>query len=202
MTEKNSPQTGASAQKTFFRRRIIVIKRALQMKYVMLVFISVLVTMSIVSLDVYYIVGKLMINELGDANLVPLIKAASRLLAIHLSIYCLLVLLISVFVSHKFAGPIFRLEKIAESIADGHLDVTANFRKGDELFETAETLNRMIESLRQKIQKDKTLSSRVSQKLEELSQKLKKGETGTKEAAAVLEELLVEVKHISSEFKL
>ena len=185
-----------------FRRRIILIKRALQMKYVMLVFLSVLITITVVSLDVYYILGKLFIKQYGDQDLLPLIKGASQLLAVHLSIYSVIVVLISLFVSHKFAGPLFRLEKVSESIAAGDLTVKATFRKGDELFETAEHINRMIETLRQKLLKEKNLSDRISQKLADLTMRLNSGEMKTKEACLQLEEVLIEVRHIASDFKL
>ena len=194
MTENASPAP--------FRRRIILIKRALQMKYVMLVFLSVLITITVVSLDVYYILGKLFIRQYGDQDLLPLIKGATRLLGVHLSIYSIIVILISVFVSHKFAGPLFRLERVSESIAEGDLTVKATFRKGDELFETAEHINRMIETLRQKLLREKNLSDRISQKLSELSARLGAGDVTPKDACSQLKEVLIEVRHIASDFKL
>lgn len=196
----NATRTPASTLP--YRRRIILIKRALQMKYVVLVFVSVLLTVTIVSLDVYYVLGKLFIQEFGDASLPPLIKNATRLLGIHFSIYFLIVIFISIFVSHKFAGPIFRLERISEAVAEGNLAVKVTLRRGDELFETAETINRMIESLREKIQKEKNLSDRISRKLENLSERLKQGELTPQSAASILEELAIEVRHIVSNFKL
>ena len=185
-----------------FRRRIILIKRALQMKYVMLVFLSVLVTITVVSLDLYYILGKLFIRQYGDQNLLPLIQGATRLLLVHLSIYSVIVIFISVFISHKFAGPLFRLERVSESIASGDLTVKATFRQGDELFETAEYINQMIETLRQKLLREKNLSDRISQKLGDLSGALRSGSLTPKEASAQLDEVLIEVRHIASDFRL
>jgi methyl-accepting chemotaxis protein len=185
-----------------FRRRIILIKRGLQMKYVILVFVTVLLTVSIVSLDVYYVVGKLLISHFGEENIVPIVHSASRLLWTHLSLYLLIVLLASVFVSHKFAGPIFRLERVSEAIAQGDLTVKVVFRDGDELFETAEYFNRMIEFLREKIQKDQNLSSRITANLNDLSVKLASGAISPKEASALLNDIIMEVRHIASDFKL
>ena len=172
------------------------------MKYVLLVFLSVLVTITVVSLDLYYVLGKLFIRQYGDQNLLPLFQGASRLLLIHLSIYSVIVILISVFVSHKFAGPLFRLEKVSEAIASGDLTVKATFRQGDELFETAEYINKMIETLRQKLLREKNLSDRISLKLSEISGALRSGGLTAKEAAAQLEEVLIEVKHIAADFTL
>lgn len=185
-----------------FRRRIIVIKRALQMKYVMLVFVFVLFTVSIISLDVYYVIGKLILKEFGDVNLMPLVKSASRLLGLHFSVFLVIVVLASIFISHKFAGPIFRLEKISESVAKGDLTVRANFRQGDELFETAEYINQMIDSLREKIKREKNLTEEIYGKLSDLSNKLQNGDITPKEASVMLKECLVQLGGIGKDFKL
>jgi len=172
------------------------------MKYVLLVFSSVLLTAIVISLDFYYVVGKALLNEVGDANFMAILKDASLLLGLHLSIYLVIVILVSVFVSHKFAGPIFRLERVSEAVAKGDLTVRAFFRKGDELFETAEYINQMVDSLRKKIGNEKTLSHRIAEELKEVSGKLQKGDITQKEAANQLRDLIVEVEHITSNFKL
>lgn len=183
------------------RRRIVVIKRALQMKYVLLVFAAVLLTVTIVTLDLYYIMAKVYGDELAG-NLPAVIRGSARLLAIHLPIYFAVVIVAAVFISHKFAGPIFRLEKVAEAIATGDLTVKANLRAGDELFDTAEHINVMIETLRQKLLKEKHLSDRIAQKLSEISEKLESKALPPEEAAQHLQDVLIEVRHIASDFKL
>lgn len=192
----NQPQGPAQ-----FQRKIIMIKRGLQMKYVLLVFVTVLVTSVVVFLDVYYVVGKSVLMHYEEVNLLPVIKSATALLALHLSLYLLVVLIYSLFVSHRFAGPIFRLEKVSESLANGDLTVNVQFRKGDEFFETAEYMNRMIAALREKVLKDKNLSDRIQAKLNDLSQKLESGAVKGSEAAALAREIALEVQHISSGFK-
>ena len=183
------------------RRRIVVIKRALQMKYVLLVFAAVLLTVTIVTLDLYYIMGQVYGDQLGS-DLPAVIRGSARLLAIHLPIYFAAVIVAAVFISHKFAGPIFRLEKVAEAIAGGDLTIKANLRAGDELFDTAEHINVMIETLRQKLLKEKHLSDRIAQKLSEISEKLESKALSPEEAAQHLQDVLIEVRHIASDFKL
>ena len=183
------------------RRRIVVIKRALQMKYVLLVFAAVLLTVTIVTLDLYYIMGKVYGDRMGG-DLPAVMRGSARLLAIHLPIYFAAVIVAAVFISHKFAGPLFRLEKVAEAIAGGDLTVKANLRAGDELFDTAEHINVMIETLRQKLLKEKHLSDRIAQKLSEISEKLESKSIPPEEAAQHLQDVLIEVRHIASDFKL
>ena len=202
MTSSGSPDPESPQKPENIRRRIIFIKRALQMKYVFLVFLTVLLTVSIVSLDLYYIIGKIYVNQIGSENFMAILKGAARLLAIHLPIYFVIVIIVSVFISHKFAGPIFRLEKVAEAISKGDLTVQAVLRQGDELFETAEAMNQMIELLRQKLLKEKHLSDRIAQKLVEISEKLRLGSLEPKAASALIDDVLIEVDHIASDFKL
>ncbi len=171
------------------------------MKYVLLVFITVLLTSLVVALDVYYVIGKSVLLHYEEVNLLPVVKSATTLLALHLSLYLLIVIVCSLFVSHRFAGPIFRLERVSESLANGDLTVSVQFRKGDEFFETAEYMNRMIASLREKVQKDKNLSDRILVKLKDLAQKLESGKIKTNEAANLANEIALEVQHISSGFK-
>ena len=202
MTPTGSLGEESSPKPETVRRRILLIKRALQTKYVGLVFFTVLLTVFLVSLDLYYILGKNYINQLGGENFLQIVKGTLRLLSVHLPVYFFLVILVSVFISHKFAGPIFRLEKVAEAIAKGDLTVKAALRAGDELFETAESMNQMIELLRQKLLKEKHLSDRISKTLSEISDKLAKGALTTESAALQLKDVLIEVQHIASDFKL
>lgn len=185
-----------------FRRKIIVVKRALQIKYVALLFLSVLLTAALVLLDVYYVFGKVFIADLGSDRLAELFKSTAGLLAVHVALYGLAAALLALFVSHKFAGPLFRLERVAESLASGDLTAKAVLRKGDDLFETAEAVNRMIESFREKVMQDKNLSGRIAKRLEEVASRLKSGDLSLEQALPILEELKTESGHIGTHFKL
>lgn len=172
------------------------------MKYVVLVFFSVLISVVLVSLDFYYVVGKLLVQKIGDQDLDFLARSAFGLLVQHFSLYAVIVVIVSVFVSHKLAGPIFRLEQVAETVAKGDLSVRVHFREGDELAETAAHMNRMIESLREKTARDRDLAARVASRLEELSAQLRSGAMDPRDAAVRLAELAGEARAIASDFKL
>ncbi len=201
MIKSGSPEEAPDSKPGTIRRRIIIIKRALQMKYVLLVFMAVLFTVTLVSLDLYYIMGKIYSEQLGNENLHAVILGSARLLAIHLPIYFAVVIVAAIFISHKFAGPIFRLEKVAEAMSKGDLTVKAVLRDGDELFDTAEHINLMIELLRQKLMKEKHLSDRIALRLEEISGKLENRSLSPESAAAQIQDILIEVRHIASDFK-
>jgi methyl-accepting chemotaxis protein len=59
---------------------------------------------------------------------------------------------LSVFVTHRFAGPLYRFHQVVEQIAAGDLSTGFKLRKGDDLVELEKALNRAIESLAVTIQ--------------------------------------------------
>ncbi len=185
-----------------FRRRIVVIKRLLQMKYVLLVLLTVLLTVTVISLDFYYVVGKVFLEKLSEGDSIAIVKSASKLLALHFSIYIFIVLIVSVFISHRFAGPIFRLERISEAVSKGDLTVRAFFRTGDELFETAEYMNKMVDSLKEKIILERSQCSNLSGRIKVVSEQLQMAKTTPDGAVKELEAIGMEIKNISAEFKI
>ncbi|MBA3009307.1 MAG: methyl-accepting chemotaxis protein [Proteobacteria bacterium] len=59
----------------------------------------------------------------------------------------LVVIMVTLLVSHKIAGPMFRFEKDIDRISKGDLKSRISIRKGDQFKEVATSLNAMIESL-------------------------------------------------------
>ena len=55
---------------------------------------------------------------------------------------------VTLFTSHKIAGPLYRIEKDVEEVAAGNLNTRFNLREGDEIKALAESLNYMTTSLR------------------------------------------------------
>ena len=87
--------------------------------------------------------------------------------------YVLLTLLawISIRMSHRIAGPIYRFERVVKSVIAGDYDMTAiRLRKGDEFRELANDLNEMMDALRARREKARDIVQTLSQKLEILEQ--------------------------------
>lgn len=58
---------------------------------------------------------------------------------------------ITLFTSHKIAGPLYRIEKDIEDVASGNLRREFNLREGDEIRPIAEGLNAMVRFLKNEI---------------------------------------------------
>jgi len=65
-------------------------------------------------------------------------------------VYLILIAVFGLFISHKMAGPIYRIKKTLDEAADGKIDIkTLEFRlrKQDELHDLVKSLNRFLNKL-------------------------------------------------------
>jgi methyl-accepting chemotaxis protein len=63
--------------------------------------------------------------------------------------------------SHQIAGPLYRLEKTAEAIGGGNLNLQVRLRSKDELQDFAEAMSAMIRDLRTQVQQIKNQNERL-----------------------------------------
>lgn len=70
---------------------------------------------------------------------------------ITLGLITLATIIVTLFVSHKLAGPMFRFEADLKIIGEGDLTKVIRLRKKDQLKDIAETLNRMTGKLHEKV---------------------------------------------------
>jgi len=91
-------------------------------------------------------------NEIFDLSKPVNIFELQRNPMIYMSIlYLILITIFGLFISHKMAGPVYRLRKNLKEMSDGKLDLkTFHFklRKGDELQELVIALNQFLESVK------------------------------------------------------
>ena len=70
---------------------------------------------------------------------------------ITLGLIVIAAIIVTLFISHKIAGPIFRFEKELENIGHGDLTVKVSLRKKDQVTEIADRINTMTGQLHQKV---------------------------------------------------
>lgn len=73
---------------------------------------------------------------------------------------------LSVFVTHRFAGPIYRFQKLVDQMAEGDLSARFKLRKGDDLTELETAVNRAIATLAGTIQDTQRPLGDLTQRLE------------------------------------
>jgi methyl-accepting chemotaxis protein len=87
---------------------------------------------------------------------------ATKFLVLHDSIWpafpiaLVLIVIHSVFFSHRIAGPLYRFRRVFRSISQGDLTVTTGIRKRDYLHQEAGSLGEMVGELRSKLTRIET----------------------------------------------
>ena len=108
-------------------------------------------------------------------------SAAHQFLVLHervwppLGFAFVLLVVHSVLVSHRIAGPLFRIRAVLESVGGGDLSGKITLRKNDYLKTDADTVNTMIDSLREKIDRLQKHGSEASADLAVLKNEVQIG---------------------------
>lgn len=179
-----------------FQRKTVLVKRALQLKYIGMVFLSVLVASLIVGGDVYYSLSRVMLTECPSS--IDRVIQFNGVLMVKVALYLGLMLLISLYVSHRFAGPIYRFEKSAQTVGEGDLTHRVSLRTGDELMELQEEFNGMVSGLQALVQKDRNLVKRLSEHLDDASKRLPEDADVCRRE---IKDIKVELEHLTRSFR-
>jgi signal transduction histidine kinase len=62
------------------------------------------------------------------------------------------IVLLTVFFSHKIAGPVYRFERVCNNMIEGNYTDVIKLRKGDEMQNLASLLNEVVKTSRERIQ--------------------------------------------------
>jgi len=138
-------------------RRQYYIKKDFQTRFIIR-FILVLIIGGVISVGLTYLTTRgTLTTSYVDARLViqdtPLAILPSVVLTTLITIVVVGVIvgIVTLLVSHKIAGPMFRFEKDIERIAGGDLKSHIHLRREDQFQEMVKTLNAMIDSLNSKV---------------------------------------------------
>lgn len=133
------------------KRRIYYIEKKFQTKYILLtIFLLLTYTFAfiIIIFSPYMLTLYLDFYSLSEKA-----EAARTLLLLHSKVWpgiggiILLFGALSIFITHKIAGPLYRLKKALSLITEGNLDAKVKLRKGDDLKDLAEHFNMLAEEL-------------------------------------------------------
>jgi nitrogen fixation/metabolism regulation signal transduction histidine kinase len=179
-----------------FQRKTVLVKRSLQLRYIAMVFLSVLVASMIVGGTIYWSLTRVLLTECPSAA--DSVIQFNSVLVVKTALYLLLMSAISLYVSHRFAGPIYRFEKSAQVVSGGDLTHRVSLRTGDELMELQEEFNGMVSSLQTLVQKDRNLAQRLSERVDDLAKKLPDDADA---ARRELKDIKLELHHLTKSFK-
>ncbi|MDD5428570.1 MAG: hypothetical protein PHI58_04965 [Candidatus Omnitrophica bacterium] len=139
----------------FLRTKYLTGSR-IQMHYLALLMISIIAPLVFSVACLYYLVFKIMAEQLGipeyiALNLFPVIHKINMVLLIGMPPLFLILIVWGVVLSHRFAGPIERLEKELKRIAHSKdYKIRLRVRKGDDIKPVADAVNELLNSVERK----------------------------------------------------
>ena len=157
-----------AAQK--FKRVQYLISVRFQLKYIGLALLFMFITAAICSYTVYYTGTVIFVEKLSQVypqgRLVALLATINRSILVNVLLIIPLIALIALYLSHKIAGPIYRVERYLSDMAAGKLTSRISFRKGDEFTSLADKINGLTDSLRSTISNQRTSLGKILTELE------------------------------------
>lgn len=136
------------------KRRTIFIKKKLQVRYMLLIVLSVLCGLAIMTFEL-----TATLNDLFDKYPVLVQPIYDQFLPIvssffyKIMIYVLFVVLISAILSHKMAGPVYHFEQTCKKIAKGDFSQRVRLREGDQFTQLQDEFNKMMDRVEAEINK-------------------------------------------------
>lgn len=189
------------------RRRTYLIKSGLQLRYMGIIVSTMLLVAFGVGWIIYYTSWNRIIStpDLTIDRLAEIFDGVNRTLLQWVAVFGVAIATLSVFVSHKIAGPVYRLERSAKAIASGDLTQSVKLRHGDELADLQNAFNTMSDSLRRMVAKDREVISRLVTAGNRLNEQLQKKKHDTESIEAVARDLygvIEELRQVTAGFKI
>jgi len=135
---------------SFFRTKYLT-GSPIQMMYLRLLMVSIIVPLVFVGGCLYYLIVTLMAAQLGIPeyvayNLSPVVKKINIILLVGVPPLLAILLLWGIAVSHRFAGPLERLESELKKITEkGDYKHRIHLRKNDDLRPIADVINKLLD---------------------------------------------------------
>lgn len=138
------------------RRNTIFIKKSLQLRYMLLILLSVLCGLAIMTFELTATVSNLF--DTHPVLMQPIYDEFFQIATdffYKILIYLLFVVIISAVLSHKLAGPVFRFEQVCKAISKGDFSQRVHLRQGDYFVELQDAFNAMMDRVETEINKNK-----------------------------------------------
>ncbi|MDD5136378.1 MAG: hypothetical protein PHN63_03410 [Candidatus Omnitrophica bacterium] len=139
----------------FLRTKYLTGSR-IQLHYLALLMISIIVPLVFSIACLYYLVFKIMAEQLGipeyiALNLFPVIHKINMILLVGMPPLFLILILWGIVLSHRFPGPIERLQRELKKIAHSRdYSIRLRVRKGDDIKPIADGINELLDSIEKK----------------------------------------------------
>jgi len=180
-----------------------LVETGFKLKFMLTFCLITITAVSMASLLFYFLTYRELSHDYGEAfftlqsvkrAIFPLLFASIQSIAL-LTVVSIAIAVLSLFFSHKIAGPLYRFEKSLEAIGAGDLTHISRLRTGDQIQELVTTINVSASSMKQRIKDIQDALARFKTLEEELNKMVDKG-FHEKEIEAVADKLRYELNEI------
>ncbi len=152
--------------KETYRRRQYLIQKPFQFKFALVIFLAMFTIVGAAFFGVYLFNWKLISNFCIRReiyiNLYEIFQIANWSLICQLSFLSILIAVASIFVSHKIAGPAYRLEQNIRLMTKGDLTICSRLRKNDEFQSLADSVESLTQKLNDEVRNNRKLLEKLS----------------------------------------
>ena len=188
-----------------FKRKTYLVSKRFQLKYVGQILLLMFLTAALCSYVIYYttmmMMGEKLANVYPQGRLISIVKLVNLRIFVSILLVSPLVVMIGIFLSHRIAGPIFRIERFLENMAAGDFSARLVLRQKDELKSLAEGINGVNESIRVNVVSQRDRMNKLTAELE----KVKKAASSSPQAGSgmsdSIEKLGAEIRALSNELE-
>jgi len=134
-----------------YKRTQYIVKKGFQLRYIGLIIAVMLFSTLIVGYTIYYnawtLLGSKLANVYPQGRLVSIFNTVNLKLFINLVFVAMLCGGIGIIASHRIAGPIDRMVRFMDAVANGDYSRRLKLREKDELQDLADTINKLVDRL-------------------------------------------------------
>ena len=127
-------------------RKKYIVKKGFQLRFMIVIILSMVLIAIVTGLSIYSAVMQTLVNEFHGENLAMIQHAITYKLFIRSLLLIFAIAVLSVFISHRVAGPVYKFERIIGDLAQGKHVKEFNLRKRDEFYELALAINNLIKT--------------------------------------------------------
>jgi len=106
------------------------------------------------------------------------------------------IIIITLLMSHRIAGPLWRIEQTAKAVGSGDLALSVKLRQNDEMVPLADKMNDMISELRDYVEELRAGHELLERDITLLKERESQGDVPTEELEAVARDILAKSKSL------
>ncbi len=159
------------------KRRIhYLVKRKFQLEYVAVALVLMFVVTAVFVFTAYRSGWVPLVEKLSavypQGMLAPILKMVTLQMAIRFLLLAPIIIIASIYLSHKVAGPLARIEDNIREIARGDLKARIGVRKGDEVKGLVHAINEVTENMGQMVRDNRRSVEKALEALKDLREQL------------------------------